>query len=305
MTGRSAGRSWPSRTSGRTRAGHGGRATQGAAATDARVTLAAPISAAEVEALAADAAVWTDEVRYDATAERVVARRVRRLGALVLADAPLARPDPAAVVGALLGHIAATGLHALGLSRDTERLRGRLAFLHHHTRAGDEDTADLWPDVSDAALLATLGDWLAPFAPAARRLDDLRRADHSAALLARLPHRLRRDLDRLAPSHLDVPSGSSVALDYADPAAPVLAVRLQEVFGLLDTPSLLGGRVPVVLHLLSPARRPVQVTRDLRSFWQSGYFDVRKDLRGRYPKHPWPDDPLAAPPTRRAKPRGT
>lgn len=265
----------------------------------ARVALAAPISTADVERLAESAAVWSDEVRYDTAAERVVARRVRRLGSLVLADTPLAAPDPSRVVAALLAHVRESGLHLLDLSKDARRLRERLAFLHHH--AADAG----WPDVSDDALLASLDDWLAPFVPTARTLADLRRAPVEAALRARLAHGLAHEIDRLAPSHVVVPTGSAIPIDYGDPAAPGLAVRLQEVFGLLDTPSVLDGRVPVVMHLLSPGHRPVQVTRDLRSFWQTGYFDVRKDLRGRYPKHVWPDDPLAATPTRRAKPRGT
>ena len=265
----------------------------------ARVALAAPISTADVEALADGLAAWTDDVRVDAATERVVARRVRRWGALVLADAPLAAPDPTLIAAALAEHLRATGLHRLDLSKDVRRLRERLAFLHRHA------AADGWPDVSDDALLAGLETWLAPFAPGARSLADLRRAPIGDALRARVPHGLVREIDRLAPSHVEVPSGSTVPIDYGDADAPVLAVRLQEVFGLLDTPTVLAGRVPLVMHLLSPAHRPVQITRDLRSFWQTGYFDVRKDLRGRYPKHVWPDDPLSATPTRRAKPRGT
>ena len=136
-----------------------------------------------------------------------------------------------------------------------------------------------------------------PHAIGVRRLADLGRLDLADAIRSLLPWARRARLDALAPERLTVPSGSTVAIDYADPEAPVLAVRLQEVFGLQETPRLLEGRVPVVMHLLSPARRPVQVTRDLASFWREGYFDVRKDLRGRYPKHRWPDDPLTAPPS--------
>jgi ATP-dependent helicase HrpB len=188
---------------------------------------------------------------------------------------------------------------ALPWSKDAAHLRERLAFLRHHAPAD-------WPDVSDAALAASLDDWLGPLLPpGARSLADVARADLAGALLALVGWQRRDALDRLAPSHLVVPSGSRLPLDYADPDAPVLAVRLQEVFGLAETPRVLGGRVPVVMHLLSPAHRPAQVTRDLASFWRTGYFDVRKDLRGRYPKHAWPEDPLAAPPTARAKRRGT
>ncbi|MFN9213958.1 MAG: ATP-dependent helicase C-terminal domain-containing protein, partial [Gemmatimonadota bacterium] len=136
-------------------------------------------------------------------------------------------------------------------------------------------------------------------------LDDVARVDLAEALLTLVPWELRRRLDAIAPTHLEVPTGSRIPVDYGDPAAPVLAVRLQELFGSAETPRVGGGRVPVTLHLLSTAHRPVQVTRDLAGFWRTSYFDVRKDLRGRYPRHPWPEDPLAAPPTRRAKPRGT
>ncbi|NUR20456.1 MAG: ATP-dependent helicase HrpB, partial [Gemmatimonadaceae bacterium] len=151
------------------------------------------------------------------------------------------------------------------------------------------------------ALGGSVGGWLAPHLHGMRRLDDLRRLDLGALLLDRLGWKRRAELDAIAPTHVEVPSGSRIPVDYSDAGAPVLAVRLQEMFGLTETPRVGGGRVPLTLHLLSPAHRPVQVTRDLAGFWRTGYFDVRKDLRGRYPKHHWPDDPLAATPTRRAK----
>jgi ATP-dependent helicase HrpB len=176
------------------------------------------------------------------------------------------------------------------------QLRERIAFLGH---AGVRV-----PEVSDAALEAGLAGWLAPHLAGMRRLDEVQRLDLAAVLEAMLDWEQRRELERLAPTHLEVPSGSRIALDYADPAAPVLAVRLQEVFGWSETPRIAEGRVPLTLHLLSPAHRPVQVTRDLASFWREGYFAVRKDLRGRYPRHSWPEDPLGATPTRRARPRG-
>ena len=251
----------------------------------ARVFLAAPLSADEIEATFADQIVTDETVAWDGA--RVRARRVVRLGAVVLREAPLPRPDPAAVTAALLDGVRQAGLGALSWSREADRLRARLAFLHHHA-------PDAWPDVADATLLDTLDAWLAPYAPGAASLADLARLDLVPLLSALVPWEQRRDLDRLAPEALPVPSGRDVALDYTDAEAPVLAVKLQETFGMTDTPRVLGGRVPVVLHLLSPAGRPVQVTRDLASFWASGYFDVRKDLRGRYPKHPWPEDPLTA-----------
>jgi ATP-dependent RNA helicase HrpB len=157
--------------------------------------------------------------------------------------------------------------------------------------------------MSDAELLAALPAWLGSRLSEIRRRADLGRMDLTEALLGLVGWEERRALDQLAPTHLEVPTGSRIPVSYADPAAPVLAVRLQEVFGLMETPRIGGGRVPVTMQLLSPAHRPVQVTRDLAGFWRTSYFDVRKDLRGRYPKHFWPDDPLTAEPTRRAKPR--
>jgi ATP-dependent helicase HrpB len=160
-------------------------------------------------------------------------------------------------------------------------------------------------DVSDDALAATVHEWLWPQVDGMRKWTDLARVDLAGALLALLPWERRAKVDALVPSHLEVPSGSRIALDYSDVESPVLAVKLQEVFGWTTTPTVLGNRVPVTLQLLSPAQRPVQTTRDLAGFWRGSYFEVRRELRGRYPRHPWPDDPLTAPPTRRAKPRGT
>ena len=262
----------------------------------ARVFLAAPLDADDVEALFADQVVTEDQVAWDAGAGRVAARRVTRLGAVVLRDAPLRRPAPHQVTAALVDGVRQSGLGALPWTQDTARLRERLAFLRAHL-------GEPWPDVSDDALLDGLADWLGPYLAGMSRLGDLARLDLGPVLLALAPPGARADLDRLAPGHVTVPSGSVRPIDYADPAAPVLAVRLQEVFGLQETPRVLGGRMPVVVHLLSPAQRPVQVTTDLASFWRDAYFDVRKDLRGRYPKHHWPEDPLAATPTARAKRR--
>ena len=228
-------------------------------------------------------------MRWDADAGRVVARRTQRLGALTLAETPLAKPAPEAVATAVLDGVRAAGVARLPWSEVAQQLRERLAFLHQLLPAD-------WPDVADAALQAQLANWLGPFLAHVRTAADLGRIDLSEALLGWLPGgwAQRQELDRLAPTHLEVPTGSRIRLDYADPAAPVLAVRLQEVFGLLDTPAVGGGRVPLTLHLLSPGYRPAQVTRDLRSFWTSSYFAVRKELRGRYPKHYWPENPLQA-----------
>jgi ATP-dependent helicase HrpB len=171
-----------------------------------------------------------------------------------------------------------------------------LAFLHR--------LDSTWPDVSDEALAGGLEGWLGPHVRGFRRVSDLRRVDLGEALLDLVPPELRGRLDQWAPTHVQVPTGSRIQVDYADPAGPVLAVRLQEMFGQVTTPTVGRGQVPVTLHILSPARRPVQVTRDLAGFWRTTYFEVRKDLKGRYPRHHWPDDPLAASPTRHAKRRG-
>jgi ATP-dependent helicase HrpB len=181
------------------------------------------------------------------------------------------------------------GLGVLSWSDEALRLRARLRFLH-----GLDPS---WPDVGDDALLETLDAWLGTALSTARK-GDVSRIDPAESLRAMLDWRQRQALDELAPERIEVPSGSRVAIDYSNPAAPVLAVRLQEVFGWTETPRIGRGRVPLTLHLLSPAYRPVQVTRDLLGFWKSGYFEVRKELRSRYPRHSWPEDPLTAPAVR-------
>ena len=260
---------------------------------EGRILLAAPLDAADLETHFADQVVEETGVAWEGDAVR--AKRVERLGALVLREAPVADPDPETVAAALLGAVRQRGIAALPWTKASAQLRERIAFLH----ASDPS----FPDVSDAALFSNLHDWLGPRLHGLRRWDEVQRLDLVSILEAMLPWEQRRRLDELAPTHLDVPSGSRIPVDYSDPAAPVLAVRLQEVFGWTDTPRIGGGRVPLTLHLLSPAHRPVQVTRDLASFWRTTYFDVKKDLKGRYPKHYWPDDPLQAEPTARAKPR--
>ena len=263
---------------------------------DGRVFQAAPLTSADVEALFGEQMTVAEEVAWDEGAGRVLARRVRRLGAIIVSEGALRDPDPVVVASVLCDGIRTRGLHVLPWDKESTQLRQRLQFMAQLS-PGE------WPDATDEALLNSLDSWLAPFLSGCRSLDDLGRVPLADALLAGVAWEGRAVLDREAPTHFQVPSGSRIALDYADPAAPVPAVRLQEVFGLLDTPKVGGGRVPLTLHLLSPAHRPVQVTRDLASFWRNAYFDVRKDLRARYPKHSWPEDPLTAEPTRRAKPR--
>ncbi len=265
---------------------------------ESRVWLGLPLTEAELREHFQDMITEEEVVRWEDSADGVVAARRERLGAIVLRESPLRDPDPALVLGAMLAWIRSAGLGALPWSEEAVRLRERLGFLRHTFGAEGP-----WPDVVDPALFERLEEWLAPALSGVRKRADLARVDLARALAGWLGWERRSELDRLAPTHLTVPTGSAIRLDYGDPAAPVLAVRLQEVFGLTETPQLAGGRVPVTLHLLSPAQRPVQVTRDLAGFWQTSYFDVRKEMKGRYPKHEWPEDPLSATPTRRAKRR--
>ncbi|HEU5171084.1 MAG TPA: ATP-dependent helicase HrpB [Gemmatimonadales bacterium] len=262
---------------------------------ESRVFLAAPVSLEDLLEQFGDQVRVETAITWDEGASGVIARRREQLGALVLRDAPLRDPDPAAVRGALVAWLRREGPRSLPWSDAARRLRERLRFLHR-LDAG-------WPDVSDEVLMERLEEWLGPELAGVRRRDQLARVDLAAALPRLLDPRQRRTLDELAPTQVEVPSGSRIAIDYSDADAPVLPVRLQEVFGWRETPRIAGGRVPLTLHLLSPAQRPVQVTRDLAGFWRTTYFEVRKDLRGRYPKHHWPDDPLAARATRRAKRR--
>ncbi|WP_299700264.1 ATP-dependent helicase HrpB [uncultured Pontibacter sp.] len=259
-----------------------------------RILLAAPLSKEEVLEHFHAQLETKEEVRWDSTTERVVARRITTLGALLLEEKNIANPNQEQVTEALMQALRSRGINRLPWTDDALRTRQRLAFLREFAPAD-------WPDVSDEVLEETMNEWLQPHLAGLRSLDQIARLDLNQILLSLLSWEQQQDMNRLAPTHLEVPSGSRIALDYTDPTTPVLAVRLQEVFGLLDTPRIVDGKVPLLLHLLSPASRPVQVTRDLRSFWSTGYFDVRKDLRGRYPKHHWPEDPLTAPPTRSIK----
>jgi ATP-dependent helicase HrpB len=262
---------------------------------NSRIFRGAAITVDEIRATFADQIIENEIVEFDESSGAVVARRREMLGALVLREAVFPGNDPALVRAALLTAVRRRGVAALEWSDAATRLRQRVAFVGRHEPG--------WPDLSDDALDARLDEWLAPALTEARRLSDVERIDLVAALGSLLDWRQRRSLDALAPTHIQVPSGSRIPIDYSDPESPILAVRIQEVFGLTESPRLLGGRVPVTMHLLSPAQRPVQVTRDLAGFWRTSYFDVRRDMRGRYPKHDWPEDPLAAVPTRRVKRR--
>jgi len=268
---------------------------------EAKLYLAAPIARELLERHFASLIEERDEVAWDSRSGSVVARHVRTLGALVLDERPLRGDASGDTRGAMLAGIRELGLQALPWTKELEQWRARVTLVREN--APTPEQAAEWPDLSDAHLLATLEDWLAPWLDGVTRRDHLTRIDLRGALQGLLDWNQQRRLDELVPTHLTVPSGSRIAVDYSG-AAPALAVKLQEVFGWMESPRLAGGRVPVTLELLSPARRPVQVTRDLASFWAKGYLEVKKELKGRYPKHYWPDDPYAATPTRKVRPPG-
>jgi ATP-dependent helicase HrpB len=265
---------------------------------EARIQLAAALDRNLLERHFGAAISVTESVAWDPREEIVAARRVRRLGALVLEDEPLRRVDPEAARGAMLEGIRSLGLGCLPWTKGLDQWRARVALVREHDPRGGAT----WPDLADDALLASLDAWLAPWLDGITRREQLARLDLAGALHARLDWPSRRRLDELAPTHIEVPSGSRIPVDY-ESDGPRLAVRLQEVFGLARSPCVVEGRVPVTMELLSPARRPVQVTRDLASFWTRGYHEVKKELKGRYPKHYWPDDPHEAIATRRVRPR--
>ncbi|WP_173043663.1 ATP-dependent helicase HrpB [Nitrospira sp. KM1] len=264
----------------------------------ARIDLAAPISLPDIESLYGSEIVEREEVMYDERAGAVRASKQRRLGMLVLSEQALSQPDSSLITTALLDAVRREGIAALDWTTELKQWRARVQFLRRVKGAGAD-----WPDLSDEALLQTLYEWLAPYLDGITTLDRVKRLDLSPALHGLMDWEQRRRLDQLAPTHITVPSGSSIRLDYETTDLPVLPVRLQEMFGCRETPRIAGGEIPVVLHLLSPAKRPVQVTKDLASFWRHTYQEVRKELRGRYPKHHWPEDPLVAQPTAKTKRR--
>lgn len=267
-------------------------ATRAPGQADATIRAAAPIDAGT--ALAAGSQLLHEQDVVQWHQGRIRARRVQSLGAIELSSDPLPRPGPELIARAVQDGLAAQGLDSVPWPAAAVALRQRLAFLHAALGAP-------WPDVSDAALLDDVGAWLGADLARVRSTSDLRRIDTTAALRRLVPWPQAGQVDTLAPERIQVPSGSRIAVDYTDPQRPVLAVRLQEVFGWDQAPHLAGGRVPLVLELLSPARRPAAVTADLGRFWTTGYPQVRAELRGRYPKHPWPQDPSTAQATTRTK----
>jgi ATP-dependent helicase HrpB len=267
------------------------------AAAASRILLAAPISPNEIEARFADRIEDRDAVTFDAASGSLRARRTRRLGALVLAE-QIKPVQPNAETARILAEgILARGLGKLPWSKAALYLRQRIAFLHRSE--GEE-----WPDVSDEALARDAANWLEPLLAEKTALGHIGADELSDGIANLMPWHLRRRLDEEAPTHFEAPTGTRVPIDYDAEQGPTVSIRVQELFGLGQHPSIAGGRVPLVIELLSPAHRPVQVTRDLPGFWRGSYAAVRTEMRGRYPKHPWPDDPMTAPPTRRAKPRG-
>jgi ATP-dependent helicase HrpB len=265
-------------------------------AAQGRIVLAAALTLAEIEAQFSDHIESRDEIVFDEASASLRARRLRRLGALALAEQPIAVVPDETTARMLAQGIARPGFERLPWTTALRQWRDRVLFLRR--TQGDE-----WPDLSDAALAAAAVEWLAPALAGKTALNEFSSNEFAQALHAMLPRTLRRRLDNEAPSHFTAPSGSALPIDYAAPEGPRLAVRLQELFGLDRHPSIAGGRVPLVLELLSPAHRPVQVTRDLPGFWRGSYGAVKAEMKGRYPRHPWPDNPLAAAPTHRAKPR--
>jgi ATP-dependent helicase HrpB len=267
------------------------------AAAASRIVLAAPMALAEIEMRFAGRLEEREAVTFDAASAALRARRTRRLGAITLAEQVKPVAPDTGTARLLAEGIAALGIGKLPWSKAQVQLRDRAMFLRR--AEGDE-----WPDLSDAALARTAADWLAPFLFDKTALAQIGADDLAAALDALIPWALRKRLDAEAPTHFTAPTGSHVPIDYEAEQGPTVSIRVQELFGLATHPTIAGGRVPLVIELLSPAHRPVQVTRDLPGFWRGSYIDVKTEMRGRYPKHPWPDDPLSAPATRRAKPRG-
>lgn len=261
---------------------------------DARLYLAAPLSLSDIETFFEDRIVLEQRLFWDERSNSVQAVEQRLLGRLPLVETKSSNPDPELMRTALLEGIRSMGLNCLPWNDKAQKLRARILFLHRQDKSGD------WPDLSDDALADDLELWLAPWLSKMSRKNHLEQLDMHEILSSLLSWEQKNALERMAPTHIDIPSGTRAPIDYqTDP--PVLAVRLQEMFGSTGTPTIMGGKMRLMLHLLSPARRPVQITQDLTSFWSGAYKAVKAELKGQYPKHHWPDDPLAARPTARIK----
>jgi ATP-dependent helicase HrpB len=267
-------------------------------AANGRILLAAPITQGDIELRFADQIESADEISFDRASMSLRGRRKRTLHAITLSEAPLALTPSVETARVLADGLIAVGLDKLPWSKPLKQWRDRVMFLR-------KAEGDNWPDLSNGALAAQRESWLLPALFDKTALKQFSSGDLSDALMALLPWELRARLEREAPTHFEAPTGTMLPIDYEAEQGPTIAVRLQELFGLNTHPSIARGAVPLVLELLSPAHRPVQVTRDLPGFWRGSYAAVRSDLRGRYPRHPWPEDPASAMPTRRVKPRGT
>jgi ATP-dependent helicase HrpB len=267
----------------------------------ARILLAAALDEREVRTIAADRIEMAEMCEFDAGNTAVRTRRTERLGAITLRSEPRPTKPTPEVASLLARGIASIGIDRLPWSRAQQQLRARVAFVRNAAKHG----AETWPDLSNEALAASVDDWLAPFLSKATSLADIDAELLGAALDGLFPWSLRQNLEALAPVHFTAPTGKHHPIDYEGEGAPILAIRVQELFGLAVHPAIANGRLLLTLHLLSPAHRPIQITRDLPGFWAGSWADVRAEMRGRYPKHPWPEDPRAAAPTSRAKPRGT
>ena len=263
-----------------------------------RILSAAPVTLAEIEQRFADRITTREDIIFDAASASLRGRRSRRLGAITLAEQPMLVAPNETTAQKLADGIAGLGIARLPWSKALQHWRDRVMFL----RASEDDE---WPDLSDASLARTAAEWLTPLVADKTALGEITADKLNNALRTLVPWPLQRRLDAEAPTHFEAPTGSQVPIDYEAEGGPKIAIRVQELFGLDRHPAVAGGRVPLVIELLSPAHRPVQTTRDLPGFWRGSYAAVRTEMRGRYPKHPWPEDPIAAPPTRRAKPRGT
>ncbi len=266
-------------------------------AAQGRILLAAPILSEEIETRFADRIAARDEVTFDPASASLRGRRSRRFGSIALSEQPFAVASDAATAQKLAAGVAKLGIARLPWTKALRQWRDRVMFLRANEGAE-------WPDLSDAALSARAAEWLAPAFLDKTALADLGEDELDGALRGLLPWALRRRLDAEAPTHFAAPTGSQVPIDYEAEGGPKISIRVQELFGLNRHPSIAGGKAPLLIELLSPAHRPVQMTRDLPGFWRGSYAAVRAEMRGRYPRHPWPDDPATAPPTRRAKPRG-
>lgn len=262
-----------------------------------RILAAAPISLRDVEAFLPEAIVKEDQLFFDRPSGQVRARRVSRIGAIILDETPLARPSGEKAAQALANGIREHGLRIVPFSREAQQLRHRLGFLHRSVGAP-------WPDMSDAALIDRLDEWFVPFQNDAKTMHDINGGNIIEGLRSLVPHEELRQLSKLLPTHFEAPTGQKHPIQY-ESEEPTLTIRVQELFGLKEHPSVAGGKLPLLLELTSPAHRPIQTTRDLPGFWAGSWKDVRADMRGRYPRHPWPEDPASAQPTHRAKPRGT